>query len=190
MVFLKSITLASQSPRRRDILTELGIPFHIVPSGYEENNGRLLAPEELVRLQAEGKARDVYTRTGGIVLGADTVVVLDGKVLGKPKDAADAGRMLRSLSGRTHHVLTGVAVISPGHMQSGVVSTAVAFRRLSDAEIDDYIQGGEPMDKAGAYAIQGRGRQFVAAIEGSFSNVVGLPKKLTIELLKKAYGAD
>lgn len=185
MVFQKPIILASQSPRRRDILHELGIPFHIVPSRYEENNGRTLAPEELVRLQAEGKAWDVYTKVGGIVLGADTVVVLDGKVLGKPKDEADARRMLQSLSGRIHHVLTGVAVATQGYIQSGVDTTAVTFRRLFEKDIEEYVQGGEPMDKAGAYAIQGTGQRFVTAIEGSFSNVVGLPKKLTIELLEK-----
>ncbi len=178
------IILASQSPRRKEILTELGISFTVVPSHYEEDNARHIPPETLVKLQAEGKARDVYKKTGGIVLGADTVVVLDGEVLGKPKNQEDAAHMLEALSGRTHHVLTGVAVIKEGTMYSAVCTTAVHFRPISKEEIQDYIATGEPMDKAGAYAIQGIGQKFVEHIEGSYSNVVGLPKALTLELLQ------
>lgn len=181
-----TLILASQSPRRKEILTELGISFHVVPSHYEEDNARHIPPEMLVRLQAEGKARDVYEKTGGTVLGADTVVVLDGEVLGKPKDEADAERMLRELSGRTHHVLTGVAVIKEGTMHSAVCTTAVHFRSISQDEIQRYIATGEPMDKAGAYAIQGIGQKFVEHMEGSYSNVVGLPKALTLELLERS----
>lgn len=179
------IILASQSPRRQEILEELGISFQIVPSRYEEDNARDMAPEELVRVQAEGKALEVFQRTGSgaAVLGADTIVVLDGNVLGKPKDASDAERMLKALSGRTHQVMTGVAVVGRERMRSDVCMTEVQFRRLSEEEIRSYIATGEPMDKAGAYAIQGIGGAFVKAVNGSRSNVIGLPKELTRRLL-------
>ncbi len=182
------IVLASQSPRRKEILEELGISFCVVPSGYEEHNDREAAPKELVRLQAEGKARDVYERIGGgaSVLGADTLVVLDGKVLGKPADEADAAKMLGALSGRTHEVMTGVAVVSHGQVRSGVAVSKVTFRTIAPEEILEYIRTGEPMDKAGAYAVQGIGRKFVTSLKGSLSNVIGLPKKLTMELLREA----
>lgn len=182
------IILASQSPRRKEILTELGVPFRVVPSHYEEDNTRLMSPEALVRMQAEGKARDVWKRTGGAapVLGADTLVVLDGRVLGKPADADDAARMLSALSGRAHEVMTGVAVMSRSGMHSAAAVSRVTFRSLTEAEIRAYIATGEPMDKAGAYAVQGLGGQLVQQVEGSLSNVIGLPKTLTKELLCRA----
>ena len=179
------VILASQSPRRREILQELGISFQVVPSLYEEDNSQPLPPKELVRLQAEGKARDVYQHQRGTypILAADTVVAIDGKVLGKPGDEKEAVSMLSLLSGRTHEVLTGVAVFSGGTMKSAVEITEVTFRRLSADEIEEYIRTGEPMDKAGAYAIQGLGARFVVNVKGSWSNVVGLPKDLTLRLL-------
>lgn len=179
------LILASASPRRKEILTALGLTFTVEPSRYEEDNARKLPPEELVRLQALGKARDVYERRGGAmpVLGADTVVVLGDMVLGKPKDVADAARMLRRLSGRTHRVLTGTALLFAGKEKSRVDATEISFREISEEEIAAYIATGEPMDKAGAYAIQGGARKFVTAIAGSFSNVVGLPKDAVRALL-------
>lgn len=179
------VILASQSPRRREILQELGISFQVVPSLYEEDNSQPLPPRELVRLQAEGKARDVYQHQWGTypILAADTVVAIDGKVLGKPGDEKEAASMLALLSGRTHEVLTGVAVFSGGTMKSAVETTEVTFRSLSTDEIEEYICTGEPMDKAGAYAIQGLGARFVVNVKGSWSNVVGLPKDLTLQLL-------
>lgn len=179
------IILASQSPRRKEILKALGIPFEVHPSSYQEDNTRPLPPAELVRLQAEGKAWDVWQRTGGKapVLAADTVVTIGRRILGKPGNEKEAADMLRALSGKTHEVLTGVAVIRDGCMQSAVEKTEVTFRILNNDEIKDYIHTGEPMDKAGAYGIQGLGARFVVAVKGSWSNVVGLPKALTLKLL-------
>lgn len=187
---MEEIILASGSPRRKEILTGMGISFTVVPSRYEEDNGRKISPEKLVRLQAEGKAKEVFARTDGTspVLGADTIVSLDGAVLGKPRDAADAERMLRLLSGRTHHVITGTAVISRGEIRSRADVTEISFRNISEEEIRAYIASGEPMDKAGAYAVQGGARAFVTEIRGSFSNVVGLPKSAVRELLAWAEG--
>ncbi len=179
------IILASQSPRRRELLTQWEIPFQAVPSGYCEDNGRHLPPEALVRLQAEGKAREVWLREKGKlpVLGADTLVVCAGEVLGKPADKEEARCMLRLLSGRTHEVITGVAVVTEKGMESALCRTDITFRPLGEEEIEAYIAGGEPMDKAGAYAIQGEGQKFVTVIRGSWSNVVGLPRSVTLALL-------
>lgn len=182
------LILASQSPRRRDILTEMGVGFTVSPSGYEEDNARHIPPEELARLQAEGKARDVWERSGkkDPVLGADTIVVLDGRVMGKPRDEKEADEMLASLSGRAHQVMTGVALIAEGNMTSGVCVTDVLFREMTAEERADYIATGEPMDKAGAYAVQGIGGKFVKEVRGSLTNVIGLPKEMTGEFLKAA----
>lgn len=182
------LILASQSPRRRELLDAWGISFRVMPSRYEEDNERPLPPETLVRLQAEGKARDVWNRSGRVhpVLGADTVVVLGGHILGKPSGPEDAVRMLQALSGKSHDVLTSVAVAAKGGVKSAVCRSRVLFQPLSEEEIRRYVSGGEPLDKAGAYAIQGEGKRFVAALEGSWSNVVGLPKELTLSLLREA----
>lgn len=182
------LILASQSPRRREILHAMGYRFRVVPSGYEEDNARHIPPEELVRLQAEGKAADVWEKTGrqAPVLGADTVVVLDGRVLGKPRDAADAEKMLSALSGRVHQVMTGVAVAGEKGMVSAVCLSEVTFRTLTAEDICGYIATGEPMDKAGAYAIQGLAGRWVAGLRGSRSNVIGLPRRMTEELLEQA----
>jgi septum formation protein len=179
------IILASNSPRRKDILTEMGLTFTIIPSAYVEDNTRKLTPAALTEMQARGKAEDVARRVSenDIVIGADTVVVLDGEIIGKPKDEADAAEMLRKLSGRTHSVVTGVAVVSKGKTKSGTEETKVTFRTLTEAEIVSYIKTGEPMDKAGAYALQGIGGKFIADVLGSRSNVIGLPKDLTAKLL-------
>ena len=190
---IQKIVLASASPRRKEILKEMNVVFTVEPSLYEEDNAQDLLPEELVKQQARGKAAEVARRISSKfpVLGADTIVVLDGKVLGKPQNKAEAAQMLSLLSGRTHEVLTGVAVILGKTMRSGVARTKVSFRNISKADIDAYIETGEPMDKAGAYAIQGIGGQFVKEIYGSRSNVIGLPKALTLTLLEEiGYGDD
>ncbi len=187
------IVLASGSPRRKDILREMGIEFSVEPSRYEEDNGQDLSPKELVEKQARGKAAEVAARLRPPVpvLGADTIVVLDGDILGKPRDEADAARMLSALSGRTHEVWTGVAVVFEDKVKIGAARTEVSFHEISSAEISAYIETGEPMDKAGAYALQGIGGQFVREVRGSRSNVIGLPKRLTATLLKEAgYGDD
>jgi len=171
------LVLASSSPRRREILAAAGYAFRVVPSGAEEKE-KGLSPVELVIANALAKARSVASRADcadAVVLGADTVVLLSGVILGKPADAADAKRMISSLSGTEHEVLTGFAVLYDGSEQSGVCRTRVRFRALSEDEIDAYIATGEPFDKAGAYGIQERGSILVEHVEGDFFNVVGLP---------------
>lgn len=185
------LILASASPRRRELLARLCRDFTVVPSGIEEDLENGATPVAVARL-AEAKARAVALRFGeGVVLGADTVVVVDGEALGKPASAAEARRMLERLRGRLHEVITGIAVVEAGTPRAGaerrVASTAVLSRvlmaRYSDTDIDAYVASGEPFNKAGAYAIQGRGGALVAAVVGSYSNVVGLPLGATARLL-------
>jgi septum formation protein len=206
------LLLASASPRRSDLLKAAGIGFDVLPVNVDETPLAQESPEAHVRRLAEEKARVAsQTRPGAVVLGADTVVVVDDRILGKPRDAADAAEMLRALSGRAHEVLTGVAVIRPAGRAGlkperggdgpptsgaasvapttppaaiGVACTRVWFSSLSDDEIDWYVRSGEPMDKAGAYAIQGLASRFIDRIDGSYSNVVGLPVALVYRLLK------
>lgn len=181
------LVLASQSPRRRELLAALGIAIDVRPAGADEAVLPGEPAHEYVLRVAREKARAV---PGPIVLGADTAVVLRGEVLGKPADEADARRMLRSLAGSDHEVLTGVCVRrsepSPPAEESLVVSTTVRFAPMTDAEIDWYVATGEPLDKAGAYAIQGAGGAFVLGVTGSVSNVVGLPLAETARLLRRA----
>lgn len=190
--------MASASPRRKELLAELIERFEIIPAKGAEQAGSGLSPKELVQVLAEQKAREVASlpqAAGKAVLGSDTVVALDGEVLGKPIDEADAARMLRALSGREHEVFTGVCVLYPQKRgekpaQSGGVlrkrvavgCTKVRFFPLSEEKIAAYIATGSPMDKAGAYGIQDGG--LVERIEGSFSNVVGLPLELCKELIE------
>lgn len=172
------LVLASGSPRRRELLAALGLPFEIITSGVDETIDPALAPAEQVRQLALEKARAVAARLeSGLVIGADTDVFLDGVMLSKPADAADAARMLRQLRGQTHEVISGVAVIgaASGRAESGSVTTPVRMAAYSDAQIAEYAASGEPLDKAGAYAIQGLGGALVAGIEGCYNNVVGLP---------------
>ena len=174
------IVLASASPRRRELLEMLKIKnLEIIPAKGEETVDETLPPDELVRALSRQKAQEVYERTEGrdecVFIGSDTIVYLDGAVLGKPADEAGAKQMLRSLSGRSHTVYTGVTVISGGRAISEAEETKVFFRELSDAEIDAYIATGEPMDKAGAYGAQGIASLFVERLEGDFFNVMGLP---------------
>ncbi len=172
------LILASASPRREVLLRRLGLPFTVITSGASEEADPGVDPAALVRLLARRKAEAVAAiLDGGIVIGADTAVVLGDVVLGKPADAADARRMLRLLRGKRHRVISGVAVVdaADGRAAVSAVSTDVVMAAYSDAQIDAYVMSGEPMDKAGAYAIQGLGGALVAGIDGCYNNVVGLP---------------
>lgn len=170
------VILASSSPRRLQLLQQIGIEAEVHPAAFDELSTGKMA-DEVVLANAVGKCQAVCAACGDKVpvIAADTVVVLDGKILGKPKDAADAVRMLTELSGRTHKVLTGVAVSFDGRQLAEVCETEVIFRTLTADEIADYVATGEPLDKAGAYGIQGRGAVFVEKINGCYNNVVGLP---------------
>lgn len=187
---MAGLYLASQSPRRTELLTQVGIDHTVVSSSYEEPNEGYDSPIAMVKAQALGKARcAVGIPKGGIVLGADTIVVLDNEVLGKPQDEADARKMLERLSGRSHSVVTGVALLIKGDEVVFHNETKVYFKELAPFEIESYIASGEPMDKAGAYGIQGKGALWVEKIEGSYTNVVGLPVEHVFDELCKALGA-
>ncbi len=184
----ETIVLASASPRRQELLRQIGCGFRVVVSDAEELSGDGISPEQLAVENARRKAEDVAAKEGGNapVLGADTVVAVDETILGKPKDETDAVRMLRLLSGRQHFVYTGIALAYRGEIYEGVVRTEVWVDELSEKEIEAYIATGEPMDKAGAYAVQGIAAKFIPRIDGSFSNVVGLPLHAVKELARKA----
>lgn len=177
--------LASASPRRKELLASMGVPFEIITADTEEAaNGN---PKDVVMQNARLKAAAVQKdHPARMILGADTVVCVDGQVLGKPKDKDDAFRMLRSLSGRQHKVYTGVCLLHDGRADVRCDETDVYFTPLSDDEIRRYIETGEPMDKAGAYAIQGIAGMYVEKINGSFSNVIGLPTALVRLMLQAA----
>ena len=185
------LILASSSPRRKELVARLGVPYEICPSNADEHVCALLAPAELVKALSRRKAEEVASRRpDGLVLGVDTVVALDGRILGKPKDERDAKEMLRLLSGRTHEVYSGFTLIGSGKVYSESVCTTVRFASLSDEEIERYIASGEPADKAGAYGIQGLGGLFVRGIAGDYYNVVGFPLQSIYEALKKEFGAE
>ena len=182
---LVPLVLASGSPRRAEILRAVGWPFEASPADVDESREEGEEAVAYVRRLAREKAEAVArTRLFGLVLGADTVVVLDGEVLGKPRDDREARRMLRALGGRWHEVLTGVALVraESGRCVVGHEQTRVRFGELSEGEIEEYVRTGEPADKAGAYAIQGRAALFIEGIEGDFWNVVGLPVRLVYRL--------
>jgi septum formation protein len=182
------IVLASASPRRAELLASAGVRFIVVPSQVVEERLPSETPEDFVRRLAAAKAREVARRRrDGVVLGADTEVVLDAEVLGKPRDDEDARAMLARLSGRVHDVLTGYEVYDPGTERGdgGVVRTRVEIAVLRRTEIDAYVATGEPRGKAGAYAIQGRAAGLVRRIEGSYTNVVGLPLREVLESLAR-----
>ena len=180
------LILASASPRRAELLRAAGIEFDVHPAHVDERVLADEAPEAYVRRVSQAKAQVIGERFArAVVLAADTTVVADRHILGKPTDAEDARRMLQMLSGRTHEVLTGVTVRGPDtQFDIRTDSTTVEFARLTDEEIDWYVSSGEPMDKAGAYAIQGLASRFVTRIVGSYSNVVGLPVALVHEMLR------
>lgn len=171
------IILASASPRREELLSLMFREFRVIPSGFDESQVPTeLPPPEHVVCSALEKARDVAQYSpGSLVIGADTIVVVEGSILGKPTGPADAARMLRNLSGRTHQVYTGVAVTRDGIERTGYECTNVTFRELTDAMISRYVASGEPLDKAGAYAIQGKGAVLITSVNGCYANVVGLP---------------
>ena len=184
------IVLASASPRRRELLTRAGVRFEVVPSSVEERRLAGEAPRALALRLAREKALDVARRFPAsprrIVLGADTIVVLEDSVLGKPADRQEAFTMLRRLAGHTHRVLTAVAVVETDRLEPRAlcVESTVVMRPASDAELRAYVATGESLDKAGAYAAQGEGRRFVERIDGSESNVIGLPIEETLALLR------
>lgn len=177
------IVLASASPRRAELLRMAGIAFEQCPANLDESRRHGEQAEPYVVRLAKAKARSAW-RPGTRSLGADTVVVLDGEVLGKPIGPGHARQMLRKLSGRAHRVLTGVALFDGIVCDTHCAETHVGFRRLTRREIDDYVASGEPLDKAGSYAIQGRGREFVERLDGSYTNVVGLPLGAVASMLR------
>ena len=181
----RRIILASASPRRAELLRAAGIDFDVQIADVDEATVSGESPDAYVSRVAEAKARVVHERDGTqTVLAADTAVVIDGEILGKPAGEQDARRMLRTLSGRAHVVLTAVSVFRPGQIVDTRVETStVEFAPLSDSEIDWYVSSGESMDKAGAYAVQGLASRFVTRIDGSYSNVVGLPVALVYQML-------
>ena len=173
-----SLVLASQSPRRAEILRQAGILFVVRVASVDETPLPAEDPIEYVRRLAEAKAVAVPAEEGETVLGADTTVVVDGQMLAKPEDAADARRMLSLLSGRRHEVITGICLRRGEERLCDHAVTAVWFAPMSEREIEDYVASGEPMDKAGGYAIQGLASKFIPRIEGCYFNVVGLPVSL------------
>ena len=177
--------LASQSPRRQELLGKTGLPFTVRPADIDETMDPSLPPEQEVQRVSAEKARAAAQGlpAGSTVLAADTIVVLDGQVLGKPRDAADAARMLRALSGRAHRVLTAITLLRDGTLLSHLACTRVRFRPLSEGEIAAYVASGEPLDKAGAYGIQGGAALFCEGIEGDYYNVMGLPLCALTKLL-------
>lgn len=185
------LVLASKSPRRDKLLKEAGFDFTVAPSQFDESTVSLEYPAYAVEELALGKARESYgrlpsiTKLNSVVLGADTVVVCDGKVLLKPTDADDAKRMLHELSGKVHQVYTGIAFVSARDVHTDVIKTDVEFYDLTDEEIDEYVKSGEPLDKAGAYGIQGRGSTLVKRIDGDFYSVVGLPLAPVVRYLRE-----
>jgi septum formation protein len=179
------VVLASASPRRVEFLRRLVEEFEVLPADLDETPHPGEAPKEMALRLATEKARHVaLLRPAALVIGADTVVEIGGKSLGKPTDPLDAGRMLQELSGKWHQVITGVCMIAPGHIERFAETTEVLFRQVTPEEIRAYVQTGEPMDKAGAYAIQGGAASFVDGIKGSLTNVIGFP----LEEVKKRLG--
>lgn len=185
----RPLILASASPRRRELLMQAGFAFESavanVPEVRNPGEDAIRFVTRLAREKAEAVAAQPSLQANdAIVLGADTVVVVDDEVLGKPRDAADAARMLRLLSGRTHQVITGVCLVKGAEKQSAAEVTFVRFTTLSDEEIEAYVATGEPLDKAGAYAIQGRAAKWVPRIQGCYFNVVGLPLALVSSMIE------
>ncbi len=186
------LILASASPRRKELLTQAGFTFEVRAAHLNEDPRPEEDPIAYVTRLAREKAQAVFDAGGNaeaVVLGADTTVTLDNHMLGKPEDAADAARMLRLLSGRTHRVITGVAVVTARRVEVAAEVTGVRFRTLSDEEIAAYVATGEPMDKAGAYGIQGRAARWIPRVEGCYFNVVGLPLALVTTMLEVVQAA-
>jgi nucleoside triphosphate pyrophosphatase len=182
------LLLASRSPQRRAILHQLGIPFDVVLPHYDEHAPEIADATQLVREHAQGKARSVASEAGGRpVLGVDTEVVLQGLIFGKPTDATEAEHMLEELSGKTHVVMSGLCLLTPGWEVVEHEGTRVTFRELTPRDLAAYVATGEWEGRAGAYAIQGRGAALVCAVEGDYLNVVGLPAALLVRLLAQHF---
>jgi septum formation protein len=179
------LVLASQSPRRAEILRQAGIPFTVRAASIDETPLAGERPEDYVCRLAEQKAIAVECRPGETILGADTTVVINGEMLAKPIDAADARRMLSLLSGRRHEVMTGICLRRGPEVVNDWAATNVWFTTMTEQEIDEYVASGEPMDKAGAYAIQGLASKFVEKLEGCYFNVVGLPIAMVYRLMRE-----
>ena len=182
------VILASASPRRRELLGRIVENFEIITKEIDESLDEGIAPEEGVRLLAVKKGAAVLdeSTSGALIISSDTLVELDGAPLGKPKDEADAVNMLKRMSGKTHYVRTGIAIHYKGRVFSETASSAVTFKDLNDGEISDYVSTGEPMDKAGAYGIQGLGGSLVAGYDGDFDTIMGLSLRLTEKLINLA----
>jgi septum formation protein len=184
----RTIILASTSPRRKELLEKIGLRFQVDPSDFSENLRQDLTPEELVKSISIGKVKHIaFKYPNAIIIAADTIGVLNNRIIGKPHTAVEAVKMLQSLSGRIHRVITGLTVLDTftGKMLTRTVETQVHIKELSPQEIQNYVQSGEPLDKAGAYAIQGLGALIVEKIEGDYYNVVGLPLKTLADCLKE-----
>lgn len=185
------VVLASESPRRAQLLQAAGFDIEVIPGKIDEQRQADEPPEEYVLRLAQAKAQAVSSRSPDVpIIAADTIVLMDGHVLGKPSDDRDAAAMLRMLSGRIHEVLTGVVVRVGIRQRRHVEHTRVRIASLNAAEIAWYVATGEPRDKAGAYAVQGLASRFIEAIEGSYSNVVGLPVAAVYRLLRELVGPD
>lgn len=184
---MQNLILASSSPRRKQLLENLHLSFHVESSEVDETFDPALSPDEIVMELANRKAKAVFEGSpASFVIGADTIVVADGLVLGKPKDGQEAFDMLKKLSGKQHDVYTGVSIVSSHYSNQFFEKTKVFFWELTDEEIEAYVQTGEPLDKAGAYGIQDLGSVLVKKIIGDYFTVVGLPVSRTIRELKKA----
>ena len=188
---MRKLILASGSPRRKELLEREGFAFEVLTSSADERYEPGMPPSQVAPLLASIKARAVAQTlppeelAGSVLVGADTIVALDGTIYGKPADAEDARRMLRELSGRTHQVITGVCIIAGGQEHCLAELTDVSFHSLNEDEIAAYVASGEPLDKAGAYGIQGKGAVLVEKIEGCYNNVVGLPLTMLDSMLKE-----
>ncbi|MDA8083954.1 MAG: Maf family protein [Nitrospiraceae bacterium] len=185
---VRQIILASASPRRKELLALTGLQFRVVPSRYEEDMSLRLSPHRLARFLSLEKAREVGSRHGdALVIAADTFICRNGRLMGKPATLSEAKEMLLSLRGRAHLVVTGFTIIdaASGRTSSKSVGTRVFFRKVAEREIDEYVASGEPMDKAGAYAIQGLGSVLIRKIEGDYFNVIGLPLCALVTELKR-----
>ena len=183
---MPQLILASASPRRRELLTQVGLEFEVVPAHIDESRRPGESPTAYVSRLAMEKAKVVHTlHPEAIVLGADTTVEIDGHALEKPVDRDDARRMLRALSGRTHHVHTGIALLSPLDQRTHLETTPVTFGEIDNAGLEHYLATAEPYDKAGAYGIQGYASRWIPRIDGDYFNVVGLPLAATVRLLRE-----
>jgi septum formation protein len=185
---MKRVILASASPRRKELLEKIGLKFEVEPSNYVENMRSKLSPDELARAMSLEKAKVVAGKhKNAIVIAADTFIVFRGKILGKPNTSAEARKMLMSLKGRSHSVITGFTILdtNKNKVLTRSVETVVHIKNLTSEEVDAYVRSKEPLDKAGAYAIQGLGSVIVEKIEGDYFNVIGLPVSVLVEGLKE-----